>query len=137
MTPQLALRVAIVGSVALALFAIIFFRLWFLQVLSGEQYVRAATVNRVRNVAVPAQRGEILDRSGNVLVDSRQALAVQITPDRPADLAGRPARPVPAAGRGAGLLAARHPLPDPDRLGPGRRSLRGDLPDRASGPDPV
>jgi penicillin-binding protein 2 len=80
MTPQLALRVAIVGSVALALFAIIFFRLWFLQVLSGEQYVRAATVNRVRNVAVPAQRGEILDKTGNVLVDSRQALAVQITP---------------------------------------------------------
>lgn len=80
MTPQLALRVAIVGSVALALFAIIFFRLWFLQVLSGEQYVRAATVNRVRNVAVPAQRGEILDRAGNRLVDSRQALAVQISP---------------------------------------------------------
>ncbi|HET9103203.1 MAG TPA: penicillin-binding protein 2 [Solirubrobacteraceae bacterium] len=80
MTPQLALRVAIVGSVALAFFAIIFFRLWFLQVLSGEQYVRAATVNRVRDVAVPAERGEILDRTGNVLVDSRQALAVQISP---------------------------------------------------------
>jgi penicillin-binding protein 2 len=90
MTPQLALRVAIVGSVALALFAIIFFRLWFLQVLSGEQYVRAATVNRVRNVAVPAQRGEILDRTGNVLVDSRQALAVQITPtDLPTSVAAQ------------------------------------------------
>ena len=80
MTPQLALRVAIVGSVALAFFAIIFFRLWFLQVLSGEQYVHAATVNRVRDVDVPAQRGEILDRTGNRLVDSRQALAVQISP---------------------------------------------------------
>ena len=90
MTPELALRVAIIGSVALALFAIIFFRLWFLQVLSGEQYVRAATVNRVRNVSVPARRGEILDTSGNVLVDSRQALAVQITPtDLPAS---QPAR---------------------------------------------
>ena len=92
MTPQLALRVAIVGSVALALFAIIFFRLWFLQVLSGEQYVRAATVNRVRTVAVPAQRGEILDKSGSVLVDSRQALAVQISPaDLPASRTGRDA----------------------------------------------
>ena len=80
MTPQLALRVAVVGSFALAMFAIIFFRLWFLQVLSGDQYLHAATVNRVRDIAISAQRGEILDRSGSVLVDSRQALAVQISP---------------------------------------------------------
>ncbi len=80
MTPQLALRVAVVGSFALAMFAIIFFRLWFLQVLSGDQYLRAATVNRVRNIAIAAQRGDILDRSGNIMVDSRQALAVTISP---------------------------------------------------------
>ena len=49
MTPQLALRVAIVGSFALAMFAIIFFRLWFLQVLSGNQYQSAAEVNNVRH----------------------------------------------------------------------------------------
>jgi penicillin-binding protein 2 len=80
MTPQLALRVAVVGSLALAMFAIIFFRLWFLQVLSGDQYLAQATVNRVRTIAVPAERGEILDQTGAVLVDSRQALAVQISP---------------------------------------------------------
>ncbi|MGI8715380.1 MAG: penicillin-binding protein 2, partial [Solirubrobacteraceae bacterium] len=80
LTPQLALRVAIIGSVALALFAIIFFRLWFLQVLSGSHYVQAATVNRIRNVSVPGERGNILDRAGNILVDSRRAQAVQISP---------------------------------------------------------
>jgi penicillin-binding protein 2 len=80
LTPQLALRVAIVGSVALALFAIIFFRLWFLQVLSGDQYVRAATVNRVRKLAIASPRGNVLDRSGSVLVDSNRALAVNISP---------------------------------------------------------
>ena len=53
MTPQLALRVAVLGSVALAMFAIIFFRLWFLQVLSGDQYVKEAKVNRVRDVEHP------------------------------------------------------------------------------------
>ncbi|MEA2374681.1 MAG: penicillin-binding protein 2, partial [Thermoleophilaceae bacterium] len=37
-TPQLALRVAIIGGVALVLFGIVFFRLWYLQVLSGDQY---------------------------------------------------------------------------------------------------
>jgi penicillin-binding protein 2 len=81
MTPQLALRVAIVGSFALGLFAIIFFRLWFLQVLSGDQYVKAATVNRVRKIDVPAPRGQVLDASGTALVDSVKTLAVQISPE--------------------------------------------------------
>src|ERR1700722_17000086 len=80
MTPQLALRVAIIGSLALAMFAIIFFRLWFLQVLSGNQYLAQATTNRVRDIAGAAPRGEILDSSGAVLVDSNKALAVQISP---------------------------------------------------------
>ena len=43
LTPQLALRVAIAGGFALTMFAIIFFRLWFLQVLSGEQYLAQAS----------------------------------------------------------------------------------------------
>jgi penicillin-binding protein 2 len=41
-SPQLGLRVAVLGSFALAMFAIIFFRLWYLQVLTGEQYVHQA-----------------------------------------------------------------------------------------------
>ncbi|HLH65950.1 MAG TPA: penicillin-binding transpeptidase domain-containing protein [Solirubrobacteraceae bacterium] len=81
LSPQLALRVAIAGMVALGMFAIIFFRLWYLQVLSGSQYVQAATVNRVREVPIPAPRGEILDRSGNVLVDSVREAAVVISPE--------------------------------------------------------
>jgi penicillin-binding protein 2 len=80
MTPQLALRVAIIGSFALAMFAILFFRLWYLQVLSGNQYVKQASINRVRNVSIPAERGDILDRDGNLLVDSIPANAVQIVP---------------------------------------------------------
>ena len=98
LTPTLALRVAVVGSVTLALFAIIFFRLWFLQVLTGDQYVREAAVNRTRNVPVAPARGEILDRTGAVLVDSRKALAVKIIPSElpvpvtAANITVRPAR---------------------------------------------
>jgi penicillin-binding protein 2 len=80
LTPQLALRVAIVGSVALALFAIIFFRLWFLQVLSGDHYLAQARTNRVRDVAIAAPRGDVLDRNGVVMVDSNKALAVRLSP---------------------------------------------------------
>jgi penicillin-binding protein 2 len=79
-SPQLALRVAILGGLAMAMFAIIFFRLWFLQVLSGEQYVQQANANRARDLPVAAPRGEILDREGQPLVASRTTNAVQIVP---------------------------------------------------------
>ena len=79
-SPQLALRVAILGGLAMAMFAIIFFRLWFLQVLSGEQYVQQANANRARDLPIAAPRGEILDREGLPLVASRTTNAVQIVP---------------------------------------------------------
>jgi penicillin-binding protein 2 len=80
LTPQLALRVAVIGSIALAMFAIIFFRLWYLQVLSGDQYVKQASVNQIRKLAIPAPRGQIVDRTGNILVDSKPTIAVQLSP---------------------------------------------------------
>jgi penicillin-binding protein 2 len=80
MSPQLALRVAIVGTLALAIFAILFFRLWFLQVLSSDHYARAASVNFVRPVEIAAPRGQILDRTGTILATSQRAYAVEISP---------------------------------------------------------
>ncbi|HWX45767.1 MAG TPA: penicillin-binding transpeptidase domain-containing protein [Solirubrobacteraceae bacterium] len=77
---QLGLRVAILGGVALIMFGIIFFRLWYLQILSGEQYVQQAAANTLRDLPIVAPRGQILDREGNVLVTSRVTNAVQIVP---------------------------------------------------------
>ena len=62
------------------LFAIIFFRLWFLQVLSGDDYVTQARENRVRKIKIEAPRGDIVDRDGNRLVRTRVAPVVQIVP---------------------------------------------------------
>ncbi|HEV2875113.1 MAG TPA: penicillin-binding protein 2 [Thermoleophilaceae bacterium] len=90
LTPQLAFRVAIVGGIALAAFAVIFFRLWYLQVLSGDKYVAEAQNNQLREVKVQAPRGEIVDREGRVLVRNRVGYAVKLTPDRlPEDEAER------------------------------------------------
>ena len=82
LTPQLAFRVAVVGGVALVMFAVIFFRLWFLQVLSGDDYAQAARENRVRAIKVQAPRGEIVDRHGQELVQNRSSLSIKLTPDR-------------------------------------------------------
>jgi penicillin-binding protein 2 len=81
-TPQLALRVAIFGGVALALFAIVFFRLWYLQVLSGDKYLAEARVNRVRELRIQAPRGKIVDRNGRVIVRNRQAVVVELDPSK-------------------------------------------------------
>ncbi|HVL97448.1 MAG TPA: penicillin-binding protein 2 [Solirubrobacteraceae bacterium] len=79
-TPQLAVRVAMLGGFALVLFAALFFRLWFLQVLSGEEYVSQAAQNRVRKIKIEAPRGDIVDREGRKLVTTRQAAVVQMIP---------------------------------------------------------
>ena len=81
-TPQLAVRVAIIGGVALVMFAVVFFRLWYLQVLSGDKYKAEANNNRVREITIQAPRGRILDRNGRVLVDNRYGLAVTVSPDK-------------------------------------------------------
>jgi penicillin-binding protein 2 len=77
---RLALRIAIFGGVAIALFAVLFFRLWFLQVINGDKYLAEAKNNRTREFRVSAPRGEILDRNGEVLVSNRTSLALQINP---------------------------------------------------------
>ena len=82
MTPQLAFRVAILGGVALLAFGIVFFRLWFLQVLSAETYKDEAQGNQLRQIRVQAPRGDIVDRNGRPLVTNRVGLAVKITPDK-------------------------------------------------------
>jgi penicillin-binding protein 2 len=80
MPAQFALRVAILGGVGLVAFAIVFLRLWYLEVLSGDKYVAQAQNNQVREFTVQAPRGEILDRHGRVLVDNRTALELQVKP---------------------------------------------------------
>src|SRR5829696_6959442 len=80
-TPQLAVRVAVLGGFAFVLFAIIFFRLWFLQVLTGEDYVSQARENRIRKIKIEAPRGNIVDRNGATLVKTRAAPVVQILPN--------------------------------------------------------
>src|SRR5271166_6010048 len=80
-SPQLALRVAIIGGVAMVMFGVIFFRLWYLQILSGEQYVTQADANGARHLPIAAPRGAILDREGQPIAGSTVTNAVQIVPD--------------------------------------------------------
>jgi penicillin-binding protein 2 len=84
LTPQLALRVAVLGFVALGVFAVLFLRLWALQVLSGTKYRVEASDNRVRAILLPAPRGTIVDSSGHPLVSNTLGTSVELlTADLP------------------------------------------------------
>lgn len=78
LTSRSSLRIAVLGMIALGFFAIVFFRLWYLQVLSGDEYLAEANQNRTRDIRVEAPRGQIFDRNGNVLVDNRSSWQVRV-----------------------------------------------------------
>ncbi len=77
---SLGVRLGILAAVVVLLFSALGFRLWFLQVLSGDRYVVLADNNRTRSVPVEAPRGVIYDRNGKALVKNRAGLSVGILP---------------------------------------------------------
>ena len=83
------LRLGVLAVVLFALFAALFARLWYLQVLSSEDYEQAAEANRIRVVQVEAPRGRVLDRNGTVLVDNRVSVVVTVDRVRFAELGER------------------------------------------------
>ena len=82
MNAQFAVRIAVLSGIALVIFAAVFFRLWYLGVLSGEEYLAQSKDNQVRTIPIPAPRGEILDANGRTLVSNRTAVSLQVRPDQ-------------------------------------------------------
>jgi penicillin-binding protein 2 len=77
-TPAMALRLGVLGAIVLFVFAVLFFRLWALQVLAGDRYLAAAQDNQLRTVRIEAPRGPILDYKGRLLVSNRVGTAAQV-----------------------------------------------------------
>ena len=124
-TPQVAIRIAILGVVAVTIFCALFFRLWALQVISGERYLEVAKNNQVRTFRAPAaarldprpeRRGARLEPAGH----RRSALAGRVRPgdgperSRPSSWSSRELLDIPTGHR------ARHRRAE--RTTPSRRS---------------
>ena len=80
LTRRLGLRIAIFGGFAVVLFAVLIFRLWALQVVSGDEYLAAAQENQVRTARVDGRRGTIVDVRGKVIVENTSGTIVQLWP---------------------------------------------------------
>jgi len=73
-------RMAIMGLVIIAAFCVLFARLWFMQIVTGNDYRKKAEGNRIREISLDAPRGRILDRKGKVIVKNRSALTISVVP---------------------------------------------------------
>ena len=72
------LRLVVVRVLVFSLFATLFARLYYLQVVSGESYRKAAASQSLREIVVQPQRGLIVDDQGRPLVADRTAWVVSV-----------------------------------------------------------
>jgi penicillin-binding protein 2 len=74
-----AKRVFTFVNIAMAVaFALIFVRLWHLQIIKGDDFRNLSENNRIRIQDIPAPRGILYDREGTPLVDSFPAFDVSL-----------------------------------------------------------
>jgi penicillin-binding protein 2 len=78
MIPAARRRLVVLYAVVFALLASLGGRLWYLQVMTGVSYASAASQDQVRTVIVPPVRGQILDDTGQPLVDNHTSLVVSV-----------------------------------------------------------
>ena len=69
-------RIILAALVVLVFVALIFSRLWFLQIYKGDEYRARADNNRVRVSEIAAPRGNILDRKEREMVTNRPSFNV-------------------------------------------------------------
>lgn len=72
------LRLVVIQALVFSLFATLFARLYFLQVVDGEEYHAQAASQSVREVVVQPQRGLIVDDQGRPLVANRLSWVVAV-----------------------------------------------------------
>ncbi|MBJ79377.1 MAG: penicillin-binding protein 2 [Nitrospinae bacterium] len=67
-------------------FVCLWMRVWYLQILKGEDFMGRSEENRIRKVSLPAYRGTIKDRNGETLVNVRPSFNLYVTPEDAKDL---------------------------------------------------
>jgi penicillin-binding protein 2 len=79
--PKLRARARRLSFVFIIAFLGLITRLFFLQIVEGERYTFLSENNRIRIKRIPGTRGMILDRQGQLLVDSRPSFDLLFIPE--------------------------------------------------------
>jgi penicillin-binding protein 2 len=78
---NMQVRVVTLAVLIAAVFLVLGARLWYLQVLTGQDYTLAARATQHTNIKIPAQRGVVYDRDGKILANNVPGLNVTVIPD--------------------------------------------------------
>ena len=62
-------------------FLVILMRIWYLQILKGEDFMGQSEQNRVRKISLADYRGDIKDRLGNIIANVRPSFSLYVTPE--------------------------------------------------------
>lgn len=81
-----SIRLTAAQYIILAIFLILAYGLWRLQVMQSDFYAGLAEKNRIRNVPILAPRGKILDREGRIIVDNYPSFTALLLRDSSRDL---------------------------------------------------
>jgi penicillin-binding protein 2 len=92
-------RLVILAAVIAGLFVVLALRLWQVQIVQGDYFLRLSEENGLRITSVAAPRGLIVDQQGRPLVANRPAFTVALAPSEVRD----PAREVPLVASLLGL----------------------------------
>src|ERR1700686_3344787 len=80
------IRLTAAQYMILAIFLVLAYGLWKLQVMESGYYASAAEKNRIRNVPILAPRGKILDREGRTIVENYPSFSALFLRDSTRDL---------------------------------------------------
>lgn len=73
-------RLTIMSALMIMLLTLLAGRLFFVQVVSGQDFQELANGNRIRESIAYAPRGRILDRNGKILADNTLSFQLSVTP---------------------------------------------------------
>ena len=76
---NLRVRLRLIQALVLLILGVLCVRLYLLQIIDGKRYAEVAENQRIRLLPIPAPRGVIFDRNGNLLVDSRPIYSVLLS----------------------------------------------------------
>ena len=79
--PELRKRTRLLYVFLCVVFGALLARLSFLQIVDGERYTFLSENNRVRIKRIPGTRGMVVDRGGDLLVDSRPSFDLLFVPE--------------------------------------------------------
>jgi len=81
-------RLSIVATTVVALTALLFLRLAYIQIVNYRHFATLSQENRIKPVPIPPVRGTIFDRNGVVLAQNYPVLTLEVVPDQVEDMGG-------------------------------------------------